>query len=296
MSSGAMVIAIVCSIAAAAAFAISSVLEQEVASTTPARESLRLRLIADLVQRPRWVAGLAVSALGFVLQAVALGFGPLTLVEPLIVTELFFALPLAARSGHRKMGRRELWGMTCVVAGLTLTLVISSPGKGRPLPSGRAWIGVGIAVVVVVGLCSLLAGRDNGVRRATLLGVCTGVSFGLLSALLKAVTFLLAHRGVFGALSTWEPYSLAVVAPAGELFAQSAFQAGPLAASLPAIDALEPAVGVAIGAVAFHEPLAHSPIAIVLELVGVVLIITGIIVVDSSPVMLQLQRDGRPRQ
>jgi uncharacterized membrane protein len=65
---------------------------------------------------------------------------------------------------------------------------------------------------------------------------------------------------------------------------------------LPAIDSFEPAVGVAIGAVAFHEPLAHSPTAIVLQLVGVVLIVVGIIVVDSSPVMLQLQRDGQPRQ
>jgi hypothetical protein len=53
---------------------------------------------------------------------------------------------------------------------------------------------------------------------------------------------------------------------------------------------------VAIGAVAFGEPLAHSPVAVILELAGVVLIVTGIIVVDSSPVMLQLQRDAQPGQ
>jgi hypothetical protein len=39
----------------------------------------------------------------------------------------------------------------------------------------------------------------------------------------------------------------------------------------------------------------HS-IAIALEIIGVVLIVVGIIVVDSSPVMVQRQRDGRPRQ
>jgi drug/metabolite transporter (DMT)-like permease len=288
-----MVIAIVCSLAAAAAFGVSAVLEQTAARETPAAESLRLRLIADLVQRPRWVAGLAVSALGFVLQAVALGFGPLTLVEPLIVTELFFALPLAARVEHRRMGKRELWGIACVAGGLTLALVVASPGSGRQDASGLAWAGVAVAVVIVMALCLLLAGSRNSVRRATLLGVCAGTSFGLLSALLKAVTGLLAHRGVIGTLSTWEPYTLAVVALQGELWAQSAFQAGPLAASLPAIDALEPAVGVAIGVVAFAEPVAHSPVSVILELAGAVLIVIGIIVVDRSPVMLQLQRDAR---
>jgi drug/metabolite transporter (DMT)-like permease len=225
-----------------------------------------------------------------VLQAVALGFGPLTLVEPLIVTELAFALPLAARLGHRRMGPREWSGTVCVVGGLALALVVSSPGPGRQNATSRTWLGVGIAVMIVVAACVLLAGPDRGVRRATLLGVCAGTSFGLLSALLKASTDLLAHRGVIGALSTWEPYSLALVAPAGELLAQSAFQAGPLAASLPAIDALEPAVGVAIGAVAFHEPLAHSPVAAILELLGVVMVVTGILVVDRSPVMGELQR------
>jgi drug/metabolite transporter (DMT)-like permease len=285
-----VIIAVVCSIAAAAAFAVASVLQQAAASATPEAESLRLRLIADLVRRPRWVAGLAVNGVGFVLQAVALGFGPLTLVEPLIVTELAFALPLAARLGHRRMGPKEWWGTASVVGGLTLALVVSAPGPGRQNATDTKWLGVGIAVVIVVAAGVLLAGRDRGVRRATLLGVCAGTSFGLLSALLKASTDLLAHRGVVGALSTWEPYSLAVVAPAGELLAQSAFQAGPLAASLPAIDALEPAVGVAIGTFAFSEPLAHSPIAVFLELVGVVMIVTGILVVDRSPVMEELQR------
>jgi hypothetical protein len=127
------------------------------------------------------VAGLAVSALGFVLQAVALGFGPLTLVEPLIVTELFFALPLAARVEHRRMGKRELWGITCVAGGLTLALVVASPGSGRQDASGLAWAGVAVAVVIVMALCLLLAGSRNSVRRATLLGVCAGTSFGLLS-------------------------------------------------------------------------------------------------------------------
>jgi drug/metabolite transporter (DMT)-like permease len=286
-----MVIAVICSLLSAAAFAVASVLQQAAASSAPEAESLRLRLLTDLLQRPRWLAGLAVSAVGFFLQAVALAFGPLTLVEPLIVTELAFALPLAARVGHRTMGKREWSGTACVIAGVTLFLVSSSPGGSRTShPSDLAWMRVGIGVTIVVAACLLLAGPRNTVRRATLLGVCAGTTFGLLSALLKAVTVLLRTHGVPGTLANWQPYSLALVAPLGELFAQSAYQAGPLAASLPAIDALEPAVAVVIGAAAFGESLNNSPIAVFLEVVGVLLIVTGIILVDSSPIMVELQR------
>jgi drug/metabolite transporter (DMT)-like permease len=286
-----MVIAVICSLASAAAFAMASVLQHAAARSAPQAESLRLRLLTDLLQRPQWLAGLAVSALGFFLQAAALAFGPLTLVEPLIVTELAFALPLAARFGHRKMGKREWWGTAAVIAGLALFLVASSPSGSRTShPSDLAWMRVGIGVTIVVAACLLLASHRNTVWRATLLGVCAGTAFGLLSALVKAVTVLLRTHGVLGTLANWQPYSLALVAPLGELFAQSAYQAGPLAASLPAIDALEPGVAVVIGAAAFGESLNNSPIALSLEVVGVLLIITGIITVDTSPIMVELQR------
>jgi hypothetical protein len=121
------------------------------------------------------------------------------------------------------------------------------------------------------------------------LAAAAGTLFGLQSALLRTVSVRLG-RGVLQTLTSWHPYALAVVAIAGVLCSQSAFQAGPVAVSLPVIDTLEPSVAILIGAVAFGEHLAYSPGAIVLEIVSWAVIIAGVIILDRSPVILGLQQ------
>jgi hypothetical protein len=60
------------------------------------------------------------------------------------------------------------------------------------------------------------------------------------------------------------------------MFSQSAFQAGPLTASLPIIDTLEPVSGVIIGAAVFHEHLARSPAMLAIQLCGAAIATVGI--------------------
>jgi hypothetical protein len=143
--------------------------------------------------------------------------------------------------------------------------------------------------LVAVG-AAVAGGRSPvGVRRAILLAAAAGTLFGLQSALLRTVSVRLG-RDLLQTLTSWHPYALAVVAVAGVLCSQSAFQAGPVAVSLPVIDTLEPSVAILIGAVAFGEHLTYSPGVIVLEVVSGAAIIAGVIVLDRSPVILGLQQ------
>ncbi|HWG73035.1 MAG TPA: DMT family transporter [Acidimicrobiales bacterium] len=285
-----MVIAIIAAVASAAAFAVASVVQQMAARRAPRDDTMSLRLLVDLVRQPMWLGGVVASVVAFGLQALALGFGPLVLVQPLIVLEMVFALPLAARLRHRRLGPRD-WGATVSVAGgLSLFLLSAGPGSQSGNPSDLTWLVIVSAVAGIVLACQGSARLTHGAVRATLLGICAGTAFGLLSALLKTVTYLLAHHGVLGTLASWQPYALAVVAIAGEVFAQSAFQSGPLAASLPVMDALEPAVAVAIAVAAFGETMSHSALALGAEGAGIVMVIAGIVVLDRSPLILSLQR------
>ncbi len=75
-------------------FALGAALQQHVAAT--ANEP---RLLV-LLRRPRWVLGGAVIAAGGLLHVYALSIGPLTIVQPMGVASLLFALP------HRRRAER----------------------------------------------------------------------------------------------------------------------------------------------------------------------------------------------
>src|SRR5437879_4181014 len=83
-------------LASAFFYGLASVMQHREAAAAPQSESLSLRLLARLVRRPLWTAGIVADAAAFALHAAALGRGPLTLVQPLLTAGLLFALALAA--------------------------------------------------------------------------------------------------------------------------------------------------------------------------------------------------------
>ena len=100
-------LAVPLSLVGAGSFAVSSVLQQSDARDRPAEESMSWRLIADLVRHRNWLIGMACVLIGFALEAMALSFAPVAVVEPLIATELVLALPIASRLRKRRLGWRE---------------------------------------------------------------------------------------------------------------------------------------------------------------------------------------------
>jgi hypothetical protein len=85
--------------------------QQQEASAAPATRVAGWRLLVHLVRRPRWVLGMVAMLLGAGLHLLALRSVPLVLVQPLGVSAVLFALPLAAalrgyrvRAGERAAG------------------------------------------------------------------------------------------------------------------------------------------------------------------------------------------------
>lgn len=76
----------------------------------------------------------------------------------------------------------------------------------------------------------------------------------------------------------------------GLLLIQSAFQAGPLAASMPVMDAVEPAVAIAAGVTLFGESVRTGWPAGGVALAGLLLLFAGIVLLDTSPLLKALYR------
>ncbi|MGH3098097.1 MAG: DMT family transporter [Streptosporangiales bacterium] len=288
-----MVIAIPAAIAAGLCFAVAGVLQQDVASRRPDEEELTGRLLVRLARRRRWLAGIGVALLSYAFQALALRFGPLALVQPLIVTEVVFALPLSVRLHGMRLGGREWLGAGGVTAGLALAIVSSNPHGGHPLASSPlGWL-VTLSGVAVLGAAGTFVGmRVGGTLRASLLAFTAALILGMQSALLDA-TVALFSKGLVPALTSWQPYLMGVASIGGLLFIQSAFQAGPLASSMPVVDATEPTTAVVIGLALFGEVVSVGTWALLGTAFGILMAVAGIVTLDTSPVIHRLQRVER---
>jgi drug/metabolite transporter (DMT)-like permease len=280
-------LAVPLALSGAASFAVSAVLQQRDARETPAAESLSWRLIADLLHRRTWLAGMGCFLLGFVFQATALSFAPVAVVEPLIATELVLALPLASRLRKRQLGPREWLGAAAVSIGVGIFMAVSSPQGGNPEPSIATWLSVGLPVVAAAGCAIALAGKQETPRRAVMLATAAGLCFALLALVLQSVVTLFA-RGPVLAFTSWQPYFLAGFGPMAFTVAQSAYQAAPLAISLPVIDSLEPTGAVVLSVLAFRQSLSLDPISLALESFGGLVALVGIFLLGRSPLVLSI--------
>ncbi|GAB2875305.1 DMT family transporter [Streptomyces deserti] len=280
-----MAIAVLASLAAGVCFAVAGLLQQWAASTRPDTEALSPRLLRHLVRDPLWRYGIGLAVLAYGFQSLALAFGPLSLVQPLIVAELVFAVPLSARLHRMRLGRREWFGTLAVAAGLALALASARPHGGRPEAVGMlSWLLVLGATAVLV-CCTLAAARHlSGPWRASTTALAAGAVMGTQSVLLAATVDRLRH-GPLAAFTAWQTYALVVASVGGLLLIQSAFQRGPLAASMTVLDAMEPVVAVTVGTAVFGEVIHTGWLVTGITVTGLVLVVAGIVSLDSSPVI-----------
>src|SRR5580658_8395394 len=126
------------SIASAASYGMAAVLQQHAAVREPAALSMRAGLLGRLVRRPWWLVGNALDGVGYLFQFLALRRGSLTLVEPLLILSLVFALPVAALLDHRRIAASEWVPTGFIAVGLGVFLRVGRPGLGFPRASDLA--------------------------------------------------------------------------------------------------------------------------------------------------------------
>jgi len=258
-------VAVAAALAGAVFTAIGIVVRQRATMDVPAEHGLSPVMLKTLLRRPRWWAGTAAAIGGYVFYAIALANGSLLLVAPLLVAALLFALPLSAWLSHRRVSRVEwAWASLLTLAlAVFVALAKTKPGdyEGAELPA----VLVAAACLLTVAASVVVAVRLSGWRRAILLALGVGVLFGVVAVLTKIEMQILTEDGAVRLLTSPVTYTLIAVAIVATLLQQSAFHAGSLKASVPAMLVLEPLVAVLLGQVILGEHLTVSaPSAIAL--------------------------------
>ncbi|MGZ5378102.1 MAG: DMT family transporter, partial [Mycobacterium sp.] len=233
--------------------AIGIVVRQRATMDVPEERGVSALMVLTLIRRPLWWAGTGAAIAGFAFQAVALAYGSLLLVQPILVSALLFALPLSARLANRRVTRGEwLWALL-LTASLAVFVVLAKTSAGDYEASVPLTAIVAVVCIMGVSACVFVAIRNPGWRRAVLLAVAVGVLFGVVAMLTKLAVHMLTHDGVRAVLTTPAPYLLLVIGIIAVLLQQSAFHAGSLQTSVPTMLVLEPLVAVVLGAVVLGE-------------------------------------------
>jgi drug/metabolite transporter (DMT)-like permease len=246
----------VLSLLAALIFGLGVALQQHEARSVADAHALSPTLLLRLAGRPLWIAGLAADIGGWAFQAAALAGGSLIVVQPLITTNLVFALALSAWFADQAI---RLWQWLAVIAtlsGLCVFLGVAHPTAHSHAVASRAdWLLLAASVGGLVSVMIVLGRESRGSQRAVYLGVAAGAAEAAMAVLSKAFADELSDSGVWGTFHSWEPYVLVAVGIVTLTVVQTSYSVGRPTVALPVNTVTEPLVAASIGGALFAEHL-----------------------------------------
>jgi drug/metabolite transporter (DMT)-like permease len=282
---------VVLGLMASAFTATASVAQRRAAASAPEKLSFNIHLVGYLLRRPVWFLGIASMILGFVFQILALRVGTLSVVQPLIATELVIVFAVIAIHDPRRVHLRDWFSAVGMVVGLGAFLALARPSGGHHHASASMWLVAGLSTFGFAGVLSAAAylpGRGglspSGGRKAALLGMAAAAGFGFVAAVIKELSTHLS-QGPSGIFTNWSPYVLLVSGAAAFFLASNAFQAGSLASSQPGLTVVDPLVASLLGVILFGERLDHHPLILAGEVLALGLLIASVVLLSRSPLV-----------
>jgi hypothetical protein len=238
--SGSLLVAIGLSLLSAVAYALAAVAQERLAAAPKP---------ASLVTSRRWWSSNGLNGGGAVLHTFALGFGSLTVVQPLGTLTLVVALPVGAAIAGRRVLGREWRGALTTVAGLVILLLAADTGAPTEALTNDRILGLVAVTVVAIGA---LAGGGTARMAGLRLAGASGIGFAVSSVLTQTVLLRMQADGAGALLDpvlAGALVAVAALAVGALLLSQAAYKYG-LGAPLATLTLTNPIVAAAGGLMA----------------------------------------------
>lgn len=270
-------------ILAAMAFALAATLWQKAELGLSGVSIQHPRSFLGVLADPIWLLGLGAQGLGIVLQAAALDRGRVSIIQPLLVTAVIWALPLGYFMTHQRITGRMVAGAVIVVAGLAVFASFGDPAGGLDDAPWSDWIVPMLVIAVLATGLFLLARRVGATARAATLGTLAGVLYGLSATLMKPVVETLHTDGLATLLAGWEVWVMIVGGLVGFVIQQMSLATGRLVPSVATVSVANPIVAVILGALVLDERLdTDPPWSAILGVGGLAIALLGVVVIAST--------------
>jgi drug/metabolite transporter (DMT)-like permease len=270
-----LAVASIAALGSASLYASSVTLQALEARQAPVALQLRPSLIVFLLRRPRWVLGTALGVLGWPLQAIALAFGPLALVQPIMALSLVGLLV----AGHRVLGepvdRSSLVAIGAIVGGIVL-LALEVPTRGGD--EHHALLAITLALLGAMAVAPYVR-RGGRADSAVALAFAAGAAYVVL-ALTTTLLDEAIGRGAWWSAFAWLAMC-AASAGGGGLTEMSSLQKAPATVVAPIIFSLE-TIAPALLAPVVGQRLGTGRQSIALDLAGLALVGIGVTLLARS--------------
>jgi drug/metabolite transporter (DMT)-like permease len=220
-----------------------------------AGKALSLRGLRAVTRRPGWLAGLALAGGGSTLHAIALVLAPLSVVQPIGVLAVPIAVLLTAVQRGRRPAGGVYVGVLLSVGGVAVFVATAASTAVSTPPPDQATLFASLLVAAIVLLLAGIGLARSGWIRCVACAMAGAAAFGLVSALVRAVSQSVAS----GDVGPLEPPVLAAVAGIGAAvlvggwLVQQAFASGPPEVVIACLTVVDPIVAVLLGAVLLGE-------------------------------------------
>ncbi|MFI6658263.1 hypothetical protein ACIBL8_22370 [Streptomyces sp. NPDC050523] len=179
-----------CALGAAVCFGTATVLQAVAARAASAEGGAggEAALLLRALRQWRYLAGLALDGLGFLLQIAALRSIPIYAVAAALASSLAVTGVVAARLLRVRLSGVEWAAVGVVCAGLAMLGLASGTEGNSAAPAALTWVMLAIAVLVL--LLGLFGGRWTGRGRALVLGSGAGCGFGVVEVSVRLIDSL----------------------------------------------------------------------------------------------------------
>jgi drug/metabolite transporter (DMT)-like permease len=270
-----LLLPVVAALAGAMVYGVTGVLQQRAARRVEGSD--QLGLIRGLLVQPLWLLSTIGSLVGFGLQGLALGSGPIVLVQPLLVTGVLFAALTGFLLSHQPVDWPLMGSLVLTAAGLAAFLLFARPTQGSDTFTVHHVLPLAIGLFALLLACSALVVRTRGLARSLALALAAGIVYGVTAAVAKVTIGEFQSDGFFGGLTHWSLWALVVLGPLGFLLNQNAFHEGELVSPpLAVITVTDPLVGIGIGVLWLGERLGASPGEVVGQVLGLAAMALGV--------------------
>jgi drug/metabolite transporter (DMT)-like permease len=225
----------------------------------------------------KWFAvGMGVAIFAWLLHVAAMAFAPLSLVQAVMSGGLVFLTVLAERVFGFKVGKRQWIGVGLMAIGLALLVVIlPQPGSAHSSYSHAGMIAfeaglLGVSVMLVLSPKLGTPHHHHGV----LLGLASGLLFGVSDVAIKALTGIVGSGGLAVLTSPW--LFTCIAASVIAFFASArGLQTGEAVPVITMTSAGANVSTIAGGIIVFGDPMPSDTLGLVLQSVAFVLVIVA---------------------
>jgi len=215
-------------------------------------DRLTVRGIRRLGRNPKWLLGLAVLAVCAGLQILALALAPVTVVAPIVVLALPVIVVLNARATGTRLDPLAALAVLASTGGVALFVGLAAGAASPVVFDEDAVLRAGQYVALAVVVLGIVGAVRRGITRCVALAAGTGAAYGLVSVLVRDVTFAYQQGGI-EEVSPLSAAGLVVAFAAGSWFLQLAYASGPPDLVVGCQTVLSPLVATGLGIGVLNE-------------------------------------------